>query len=328
MNKNLIVALVFSIFCFTGYLSVQGQTSVWNGQISPIEKGSGTESDPYWIETAEQFAYLSTEDAKNKGFLSAYFKLVSNIDLNNLPWTPFGTAAFTGVVHSNGYVVKNGEVNIIGTPDPADWDGNLGYDFESWKRNWTDASQATHGKTLYEFRDGNIRFWTEAGTGQRPKLKTVTQRYKTGVYSWRVYIPQMEMHKKVSIGAFLYYDDYHEVDFEIGQGKADVRSEYHAKADEVLMYLTSQGNPWHQSIHPIKSERWYDLSMSISETEDQQYLLVWLLDGKEIDRVKLEYGKEIPFGIYCSLENLEFMGDDYSSREHYVLFNKVGFTPR
>lgn len=207
----------------------------------------------------------------------------------------------------------------------TEWDGNLGSDFMSWKKNWEDASQNTDGKTLYEFRGGNLRFWTEAGTLQRPKLKTVKVNYGAGTYRWRVYVPEMGMNEKASVGAFLYHDDTHEVDFEIGSGTAKMRAEYGAKDDEALMFLTSQGNPWHQSIHPIKSECWYDLCMDISIGESKKYRLTWKLNGQEVDSVELGFGKEVSFGIYCSLENLEFMGDRLSTREHYTLFNKVGF---
>jgi len=334
MNKKLFIVVIL-IFCL-GSLSSQSNTSVWSGHISPIEKGNGTKSKPYIIETAEQLAYLSTREAKEKGFLSAHFQLVTDIDLNHLLWTPIGAPAFTGVFDGNGHKIKNVNINTSGDYGPISWNANLGYDYTSWKTNWTDASQQTYGKTLYDYRDGNIRIWTEAGIKQpagfdyrqRPKIRTINQNYTTGDYNWRVYVPPMEMFSQVSIGAFLYYDDEHELDFEIGSGTAAERSAANAQDDEVLMYLTSQDNPWHQSIQPIKSGQWYDLTLSITETNQKKYTVKWLVNDTEVGNIVLEYGKEFPFGIYCSLENLEFIGDNYSTREHYVLFNKMGFTPR
>lgn len=194
----------------------------------------------------------------------------------------------------------------------------------SWSK-WEDGSQATDGKILYEVKDGKLRFYTEAGTLQRPKVKTVNEDYSFGEYIWRIYIPTMGMNERVSIGAFIYRDDTHEIDFEIGSGTAEARVRYGAKDDEVLMYLTSQGNPWHQTVIPIKHECWYDFGMTISNRGDNKYRLVWTLDGKEVDFVNLDYGAETHFAVFCSLENLKFMGDYVSTRDHVVVFDKVRF---
>lgn len=137
----------------------------------------------------------------------------------------------------------------------------------------------------------------------------------------------MGMYNRASVGAFLYRDGDHELDFEIGSGRKEIRDSVNAKDDEVVMYLTSQEFPAHQSIHPIKSERWYNLSIRLSETEDSKYFLEWLVDDKVVDSVKLEYGPEVQFGIHCSLENIQFMGDVYATQDHYCLFESVGFKP-
>ena len=69
--------------------------SVWDGESTePITKGSGSESDPYLIESAAQLACLAYNinnanhvpyDYKGK-----YFKLMKDIDLASKPWTPIG----------------------------------------------------------------------------------------------------------------------------------------------------------------------------------------------------------------------------------------------
>ena len=205
------------------------------------------------------------------------------------------------------------------------WVGNLASDAESWTENWIDDSSGTTS-IQYKFENGSLRFWTEKGSKQRPKVMHKNRKiFTTGEYKWKVYIPKMGMYEKISVGAFLYHDGDHELDFEIGSGTKKNREKYQALDDEVLMYLTSQEFPSHQFIHPIKTEAWYDLTIRLTETEDKKYYLEWLVNGYLVDAVKLEYGKEIPFGIHCSLENLEFMGDSYSSREHYALFEKMGF---
>ena len=58
-----------------------------------------------WIEeisTVEQFL-------KIKESLNGYYKLVADIDLSTIEWTPIGSEAtpFTGVLEGNGYKIKN-----------------------------------------------------------------------------------------------------------------------------------------------------------------------------------------------------------------------------
>lgn len=236
---------------------------------------------------------------------------------------------------NNGTGVNGNTNNNRTTKFPTDfpyfeaptWEANLAFDAASWARNWKDDSQRTNGKNLYRFENGSMRFWTEKGSRQRPKLTHRSRNFTFGYYHWRVYIPQMGRNERVSLGAFLYHDDSHELDFEIGSGKAAKRKEHKALDDELLMYLTSQDHPSHQFIHPIKVEKWYDLSMKLTETNDKKYYLEWFVNGNLVDAVKLHYGKEIPFGIHCSLENIDFIGDTYTTREHYALFEGVGFAP-
>ena len=41
-------------------------------------------------------------------------------------------------------------------------------------------------------------------------------RFGAGKYTWRVYVPAMGKGDQASIGVFLYRDDQHEIDSEIG----------------------------------------------------------------------------------------------------------------
>ncbi|WP_418892637.1 hypothetical protein [Limibacterium fermenti] len=204
-----------------------------------------------------------------------------------------------------------------------EWKTNLASDSVSWAENWIDDSSRTDS-TQYKYENGSLRFWTEAESRQRPKITYKNRDFTTGQYFWRVYIPKMGMYERASVGAFLYHDGDHELDFEIGSGRKEVRESVNAQDDEVVMYLTSQEFPAHQSIHPIKTEQWYDLSMKLTETDDTKYFLEWFVNGDLIDSVKLEYGSEVQFGIHCSLENIQFMGDMYATQDHYCLFKSVG----
>lgn len=206
------------------------------------------------------------------------------------------------------------------------WETNLASDSLSWVENWIDDSSQTN-TIQYKYENGSMRFWTDKGSKQRPKLTHKKRTFTIGQYFWRVYIPAMGMYNRVSVGAFLYRDDSHELDFEIGPGRKEIRDALKTKDDEVVMYLTSQEFPAHQSIHSIKTERWYNLSIRLTTTEDSKYLVEWLVDNKIIDSIKLGYGPEVQFGIHCSLENLQFMGDVYATQDHYCLFKSVGFKP-
>ena len=67
--------------------------SVWDGESTePITKGSGSESDPYLIESAAQLAGLAYNINNNDNYVykGKYFKLMKDIDLASKPWTPVG----------------------------------------------------------------------------------------------------------------------------------------------------------------------------------------------------------------------------------------------
>ena len=67
--------------------------SVWDGESTEsIAKGSGSESDPYLIESAAQLAGLAYNINNNDNYVykGKYFKLMKDIDLTSKPWTPIG----------------------------------------------------------------------------------------------------------------------------------------------------------------------------------------------------------------------------------------------
>ena len=69
------------------------QTSVWHGGRQVWTRGTGTESDPFLIESADNLAYLAY--VVNKGYETEgmYFRLTTDIDLNgseDQQWVPIG----------------------------------------------------------------------------------------------------------------------------------------------------------------------------------------------------------------------------------------------
>lgn len=93
-------------------LEEQIEQTVLKNNLSMPFIGAGTKSDPYLIETAEQFA--SFRDLVNSGntFEECYFLQVADIDLENYnPWVPIGEFAtayfFDGHYDGGGHIIKN-----------------------------------------------------------------------------------------------------------------------------------------------------------------------------------------------------------------------------
>lgn len=94
------------------------QLSIWNGSSDIWTKGAGTETSPYLIESAEQLAFIS--DMVNGGvttYENTYFKLMTNIDLNNQTWVPIGAFedwAFKGNFDGNNYCIYGAKESLFG----------------------------------------------------------------------------------------------------------------------------------------------------------------------------------------------------------------------
>ncbi|MFI3306797.1 MAG: hypothetical protein R3Y68_09880 [Rikenellaceae bacterium] len=110
---------------------------VWSGAASATDGafggGSGTEEEPFLISSAEHLAELAqivndgtvTYDSETDGsysYVNKYIKLTTDIDLNNLPWTPIGysvtssiTSSFSGRFDGDGHTISN--VNIAKDSD-------------------------------------------------------------------------------------------------------------------------------------------------------------------------------------------------------------------
>lgn len=185
---------------------------------------------------------------------------------------------------------------------------------------WVDGSQNMNGTINYSVSDSVLNIFTRANTWDRPKIRTKDRIYKTGKYSWRVFVPEMGIGDMASIGAFLYYDETHELDFEIGYGTAGVRQNLNATIDDLVVYTTSQGNPYNTAKHKIKRNQWYTLMIELLIVNGK-YQAVWYIDNSELTRLNLNYNASIPFYIFCSIENLSFLGDHIPKQDNYALFD-------
>lgn len=186
---------------------------------------------------------------------------------------------------------------------------------------WTDATQV--GVPNYFIENGNLNISTYANTYDRTKIKSIAS-YTTGTYTWRVYVPEMGMGDQASIGAFLYNNDTHELDFEIGYGKQSERESLNALSDELIVYMSSQSNPALSFRKAIKRGQWYNLSIQLSLV-NRNYFAKWSINNEVLASSQLNYSTKYKFNIFCSVENLSFMGDHIPYSNNYALFDFVEY---
>ena len=116
--KNLINFFAATILLLTLAIpNAFAQTSTWDGTTASWTHGTGTESDPYLIESAQNLAYLA--EMVNGGvsqYSGKWFKLTININLNNMEWTPIGdnsttSARFAGNFDGNNHSISGLKIN-------------------------------------------------------------------------------------------------------------------------------------------------------------------------------------------------------------------------
>lgn len=116
INEDYIPGLVDSITLKATYGTTR---NVWDGTIaSNIANGTGSQIDPYIINTCSELAFLSKQiNDKNDTYNQAYYKLNNNLDLSNLAWTPIGLInyPFKGTFDGNGKKIIGLKVDAAGS---------------------------------------------------------------------------------------------------------------------------------------------------------------------------------------------------------------------
>lgn len=193
------------------------------------------------------------------------------------------------------------------------------YDIKDWKHSHQDDSP----NPQYLIQDGKLTLFTRANSRDRQKMRTISNHFTSGTYTWKAKIPEIITSEQVSIGCFIYCDDHHELDFEIGYGKETKRAEIKVAPDELIAYMTCQDFPFVSGCAPIKPG-WHDFAIQL-DLEDGKYVASWIIDGQLKQKKKLEFGTEISFIIFCSVENLKFIGDEIPKNDTYGIFDCVSF---
>ena len=189
---------------------------------------------------------------------------------------------------------------------------------------WRDDSSGGSPRS-YATQDGVLRIDTRKASRDRVKVTHSRRDFGEGRYSWRVYASPMGAGDQASIGAFLYRDDKHEVDFEIGYGKAALRGKLRCGPGDLLCYCTSQGFPFSSSQLKIRAGRWYTLAIDLAVGKGGDYLVNWYIDGRVVKILQTGIKSDVEFGIHCSLENLAFLGDHLPKQKNYGLFDWMEF---
>lgn len=198
---------------------------------------------------------------------------------------------------------------------------------KTWNFNdldgWVYAHQDDNPDHQCILEKGKLRIFTRAGSLDRKKVRTADKIYTTGRYTWKTYIPEMGKGDQASVGSWIYCDDHHEIDFEVGYGKQAVRDELGARSDEMIVYMTTQDHPFRSVPEKIKTG-WHIFEIDITLVHGN-YRVNWLIDNKIVSTVQQTFGKEYPFYIFCSVENLKFLGDHPAIQENYGLFDYVKY---
>jgi hypothetical protein len=190
---------------------------------------------------------------------------------------------------------------------------------------WKNDSAAGSPKS-YRLENGSLLMSTRVDSKDRVKLAT-TRRFGLGKYEWRVYVPKLGVGDQASVGAFLYRDDKHEVDFEIGYGKQKLRNKLKAQADDLVCYSTSQGHPYSSSQFLLKREQWYVFALELKKGSIGKYTIVWSIDNKVVKTLPTKIDSKVDFTVHCSVENLTFMGEHLPKVKPWAKFDYFQFTP-
>lgn len=95
-------------YYYTVSASNQSSSDTLVHELFLVNEGSGTQSDPYLIETADELAGLASAVNSGQAFEGKYFRLNSDLSLNDQAWTPIGTQAapFSGHFDGNAHRIS------------------------------------------------------------------------------------------------------------------------------------------------------------------------------------------------------------------------------
>lgn len=115
MKRFIYLIVVVGAFLFTTPLFA---VQTWDGTSSEMwTQGTGTEADPYLIETPANLAYLSAQVTAGETYAGVYFQQTEDFDLQSKTWTPIGTSTykFAGIYDGGNKFISNLTNSIFGS---------------------------------------------------------------------------------------------------------------------------------------------------------------------------------------------------------------------
>lgn len=202
------------------------------------------------------------------------------------------------------------------------WNFNEMEDWAHMNQNTPyDSNPNPEPKTVTE--NGMLAIHVRKGTQDRRKVLTRDKIYTTGRYKWRLYLPKLDKCGRTSVGAWIYCDDQHELDFEIGSGTQAERTRLGAGDDDLVVAMTSQANPYVSGRQLVKTG-WHTVEMDLTLVNGN-YEVKWFIDGGLRQTQRLAFGTAFSFYIYCSVENLGFMGDHLPTQDNTAYYDRVEY---
>lgn len=190
--------------------------------------------------------------------------------------------------------------------------------------DWVYFHQDTATVDQWVVADGKLALTTRANTYDRTKMHTADGFYGEGVYRWRTYVPEIAAGDQVSVGSWIYCDDEHELDFEVGYGTSAARSKANAGEGQLVACMTCQAFPYKSGYVAI-DPGWHDFEIVLTVRKDGNYKAEWSIDGASKQTLDLKFGPEYGFLIHCSVENLKFLGDHIATRNYTAYYDRVSF---
>ena len=194
---------------------------------------------------------------------------------------------------------------------------------KEFQSNWINNSWKSPAS--YSLINGKLKITTRPNSKDRVKIRS-KQKFTTGSYSWKIFIPKFKPFEQVSIGAFLYHNEAKEFefDFEIGYGQKIDREKINLKEEDAIVFCVSQFSPSSSSHFGVKMGTFSEFKMELLDV-DGFYLVKWYINNQKVKELQTKIKSNIKFKAHCSLENLHFMGDVKTSSENSVLFDRFSF---
>ena len=143
----------------------------WTSYTSAFS-GSGTESDPYKIASAENLAYLASQVNSGTTYSGSFFRQTANIDLSAHYWVPIGTDSpnsFRGTYDGDGHTISNM------TTSDVQYSGLFGYVRSATIQNLGIESSTVTAEASYGAHAGGIAGYASSST--------ISNCYNTGSVS-------------------------------------------------------------------------------------------------------------------------------------------------